>query len=76
MVGGIGGPVGGFGGAQARPAEVKLSKHDKVDRGAIVDHGSIVSLESAMVLVRIRRRGNHVLIFLSGTVPCRLDTPA
>ena len=38
MVGGIGGPVGGFGGAHARPTEAKLSRHDKVDRGAIAKH--------------------------------------
>jgi len=76
MVGGIGGPVGGFGGAHARPAEAKLSKHENVDRGDIVDHYSIFSLKSAIMLVRTRRRGDYVLIVLSGTFPCRLDTPA
>lgn len=49
MVGGIGGPVGGLGGAQARPTEAKLSKHEKVDRGDIVGHGKILFLKPAMI---------------------------
>jgi hypothetical protein len=43
MVGGIEGPVGGLGGAQARPTEAKLSKHEKVDRGDIVDQNRCCS---------------------------------
>ena len=65
MVGGIGGPVGGFGGAQARPAEARLSKHDKVDKGDIVDQNKLLFLRPAMVCTRAKKAATCVLILSS-----------